>query len=81
MPKKRCDEKMELISVHLPKEVLNRIDELVRQGRYGSRAEFIRLACQLLLTIENLSYIKIYKEHDLKQICVQSEVGELCTGR
>ena len=33
-----------LVSVHLPREMLREIDELVRQGRYPSRAELIRVA-------------------------------------
>jgi Arc/MetJ-type ribon-helix-helix transcriptional regulator len=38
-----------IISIHLPKEVLKEIDELVRQGRYSSRAELIRVAVRDIL--------------------------------
>jgi Arc/MetJ-type ribon-helix-helix transcriptional regulator len=40
---------MVLLSVHLPKQLLEEIDELVRQGRYPSRAELIRAAVRDML--------------------------------
>jgi Arc/MetJ-type ribon-helix-helix transcriptional regulator len=47
--KKEKREKMELISFHLPKPLLDIIDNLVRQGVYPSRSEAIRDAIRLLL--------------------------------
>jgi Arc/MetJ-type ribon-helix-helix transcriptional regulator len=40
---------MVLISVHIPKPLLDIIDDLVRQGVYPSRSEAIRDAIRLLL--------------------------------
>jgi len=40
---------MVIITIHLPKEVLRDIDELVIKGRYPSRAELIRTAVQDML--------------------------------
>jgi len=42
-------EKMELISFHLPKPLLDMIDDLVRRGIYPNRSEAIRDAIRLLL--------------------------------
>jgi len=47
--KKEKREKMVLISVHIPKPLLDIIDDLVRQGVYPSRSEAIRDAIRLLL--------------------------------
>ncbi len=47
--KKQKREKMELISFHLPKPLLDIVDNLVRQGVYPSRSEAIRDAIRLLL--------------------------------
>jgi Arc/MetJ-type ribon-helix-helix transcriptional regulator len=50
VPKTKAPKRsMVIISIHLPKEVLREIDELVKRGRYPSRAEFIRTAVQDLL--------------------------------
>jgi Arc/MetJ-type ribon-helix-helix transcriptional regulator len=46
---KKKREKMVLISVHIPKLLLDIIDDLVRQGVYPSRSEAIRDAIRLLL--------------------------------
>jgi len=40
---------MVTITIHLPKEILNEIEELVRRGRYPSRAEVIRVAVRDML--------------------------------
>jgi len=40
---------MVLISIHLPKEIVKEIDELVNKGRYPSRSEVIRVAVRDML--------------------------------
>jgi antitoxin ParD1/3/4 len=57
MPKTKADDKMILISVHLPKQLLGELDEMVRQGKFPSRSEAIRVAVRDLL----------YKETEMKQ--------------
>ena len=57
MPKTKAKEKMVLISVHIPKQMLEELDEFVRQGRFPSRSEAIRIAIRDLL----------YRENGLKQ--------------
>ncbi|MCG2887558.1 MAG: ribbon-helix-helix domain-containing protein, partial [Vulcanisaeta sp.] len=46
-------EKMVLISVHIPKQMLEELDEFVRQGVFPSRSEAIRIAIRDLLYREN----------------------------
>ena len=53
MPRMVSKDKMILISVHLPKEMLHELDDLVRQGRFPSRSEAIRIAVRDLLVREN----------------------------
>ena len=53
MPKLISKDKMILISVHLPKEMLHELDELVRQGRFPSRSEAIRIAVRDLIFRES----------------------------
>jgi len=43
---------MKLITVYLPESYLEALDELVREGRYPSRAEAIRVAVRDLLNKE-----------------------------
>jgi Arc/MetJ-type ribon-helix-helix transcriptional regulator len=52
--------KMILISVHIPKQALEELDELVRQGVFPSRSEAIRIAIRDLL----------YKERSQKGVDV-----------
>ena len=62
MPKSKSNEKMVLISVHLPKAMLEEIDEMVSQGVFPSRSEAIRIALYNLIRQENrrkLPYILI----------------------
>jgi len=47
--KKQKREKMEPVTFHLPKPLLNLIDDLVRRGIYPNRSEAIRDAIRLLL--------------------------------
>ena len=50
MPKTKAPKgSMVTISIHLPKDVLREIDELVAKGRYPSRSELIRTAVQDML--------------------------------
>jgi len=53
MPKTKAKEKMVLISVHLPKQLLEELDEMVKQGRFPSRSEAIRVAVRELIYREN----------------------------
>jgi len=49
MPKKDPDSKMVLISVHIPKRILDTVDDLVRQGILPNRSEAIRMAIIMML--------------------------------
>jgi Arc/MetJ-type ribon-helix-helix transcriptional regulator len=60
MPRTKSKERMVLISVHLPKQMLEEIDELVKQGVFPSRSEAIRIAIRDLL----------YKERSRKSMNV-----------
>jgi len=60
MPKTKSKEKMALISVHIPKQMLEELDELVSQGMFPSRSEAIRIAIRDLL----------YKEQARKSVDV-----------
>ncbi len=53
MPRMVSKDKMIVISVHLPKEMLQELDELVRQGRFPSRSEAIRIAVRDLIYRES----------------------------
>ena len=53
MPKTKAKEKMVLISVHIPKQLLEELDEMVKQGRFPSRSEAIRVAVRELIYREN----------------------------
>ncbi|BDR90955.1 ribbon-helix-helix domain-containing protein [Vulcanisaeta souniana] len=53
MPKTKAKEKMVLISVHIPKQMLEELDEFVKQGVFPSRSEAIRIAIRDLLYREN----------------------------
>ncbi|MHA1114706.1 MAG: ribbon-helix-helix domain-containing protein [Candidatus Heimdallarchaeaceae archaeon] len=44
--------RIKLVTVHLPSEFLNSLDELVRQKRYPNRSEIIRVAIRDLLKEE-----------------------------
>jgi len=52
MPKTKAKEKMVLISVHVPKQMLEELDELVKKGVFPSRSEAIRIAIRDLLLRE-----------------------------
>ncbi len=48
-------EKMVLISVHIPKQMLDELDRLVQEGRFPNRSEAIRVAIRDLLLKERSS--------------------------
>jgi len=48
------------VSVHVPKQVVDEIDELVRQGRFASRSDFIRIAIEFYLA---------FLKNQLTQLC------------
>ena len=43
---------MDMITVHIPRESLHGLDELVRTKRYASRSEAVRVAIRDLLKTE-----------------------------
>jgi antitoxin ParD1/3/4 len=49
MPRSKSQDKMSLISVHVPKKMLEELDELVRRGIFPNRSEAIRAALRDLL--------------------------------
>jgi Arc/MetJ-type ribon-helix-helix transcriptional regulator len=49
VPRTKAKEKMVLISVHIPKQMIEEIHDLVMSGRYLSMSEFIRYAIRDLL--------------------------------
>jgi len=46
MPRKTKNGEMVLISLYIPRTTLEKIDELVKQGFFSSRSEFIREAVE-----------------------------------
>jgi Arc/MetJ-type ribon-helix-helix transcriptional regulator len=69
MPRTKSKERMVLISVHLPKQMLEEIDELTSQGVFPSRSEAIRIAIRDL----------IYKEREQKNM--NNVVSGIIVGR
>ncbi len=53
MPRTKAQEKMVLISVHIPKQMLEELDEFVKQGIFPSRSEAIRTAVWELVRRES----------------------------
>jgi Arc/MetJ-type ribon-helix-helix transcriptional regulator len=53
MPRTKAKEKMVLLSVHLPKQLLEELDRLVAEGVFPSRSEAIRTAVWELIRREN----------------------------
>jgi len=52
MPRPVSGRKMVLISVHLPAQMLQELDDLVKTGAYPSRSEAIRIAIRDLILRE-----------------------------
>jgi len=55
---------MVLISVHLPRPMLDELDELVRKGAFPSRSEAIRIAIRDLLLKERGSKTRTEVEEE-----------------
>ncbi len=55
MPRRKGTNTMELISVHIQKQALEEIDEMVKQGMFPSRSEAIRYAIRKLLAKEGVT--------------------------
>ncbi len=51
---------MRIITVHLPDDFIDGLDELVRMDRYPNRSEAIRYACRDLLKEELWSLGKVF---------------------
>jgi len=49
MPKSINNEKMEVVSIHIPKQMLEQLDQMVKLGIYPSRSEAIRAAVREFL--------------------------------
>ena len=52
MPRPVSGRKMMLISVHIPVQMLQELDDLVKTGAYPSRSEAIRIAIRDLILRE-----------------------------
>ncbi len=49
MPRPKTEDKMVMVSVHIPRKWLEELDELVAKGLFPSRSEAIRVAIRDLL--------------------------------
>ncbi|MGC9119025.1 MAG: ribbon-helix-helix domain-containing protein [Thermoproteus sp.] len=78
MPRNKGQEKMSLISVHVPKRMLEELDELVRRGIYPNRSEAIRAAIRELLYKESL---KPAARQTTAEEVEEGEEIEVLTGR
>ena len=79
MPRNKGQEKMSLISVHVPKRMLEELDELVRRGIYPNRSEAIRAAIRELLYKESLK--PVAKQPVVEEAEEEGEEIEVLTGR
>lgn len=70
---------MSLISVHVPKRMLEELDELVRRGIYPNRSEAIRAAIRELLYKESLK--PVAKQPVVEEAEEEGEEIEVLTGR
>ncbi|ABP50001.1 ribbon-helix-helix domain-containing protein [Pyrobaculum arsenaticum] len=61
MPRSKNQDKMSLISVHVPKKMLEELDELVRRGIFPNRSEAIRAA------LRDLLYKEVFKTKPPKE--------------
>ena len=57
-----------LISVHIPKQMLEELDELVREGRFPNRSEAIRAAIRDLLIRERMRKKEGEREKDMLDV-------------
>lgn len=75
MPRNKGQDKMSLISVHVPKRMLEELDELVRRGIYPNRSEAIRAAIRELLYKESLkAAVRPQKAEDEEEAAVEIPV-------
>lgn len=75
MPRNKGQDKMSLISVHVPKRMLEELDELVRRGIYPNRSEAIRAAIRELLYKESLTAsVRPQKAEDEEEAAVEIPV-------
>lgn len=49
VPKPKSKERFVLVSVHVPKQMVEELDGIVRQGYFPSRSEAIRIAVRDLI--------------------------------
>ena len=55
MPRPKTEDKLVMVSVHIPRKWLEELDDLVRRGVFPSRSEAIRVAIRKLLDQEGTS--------------------------
>ncbi|MEL9989954.1 MAG: ribbon-helix-helix domain-containing protein [Thermoproteus sp.] len=79
MPRNKGQEKMSLISVHVPKRMLEELDELVRRGIYPNRSEAIRAAIRELLYKESLK--PSARQIEAEEVEEEGEEIQVLTGR
>ncbi|MFP3303468.1 MAG: ribbon-helix-helix domain-containing protein [Caldivirga sp.] len=72
MPRSKSGVRMMLISVHIPRRMLEGLDELAKSGLFPSRSEAIRVAVRDLL---------IKEREKRKGSGVRREVGTMAGGR
>ncbi|MFN3804535.1 MAG: ribbon-helix-helix domain-containing protein [Pyrobaculum sp.] len=65
MPKNKSPDKMSLISVHVPRRMIEEIDELVRRGIFPSRSEAIRAALRDFLYKESFKTKPLIGEEEV----------------
>ncbi len=53
---------LQTVSVALPKKLVARIDEKVKEGGYASRAEFVRAVLRKLLIFESAEEVNLSPE-------------------
>lgn len=61
MPRSKSQDRMTLISVHVPKKMLEELDELVRRGIFPNRSEAIRAA------LRDLLYKEVFKTKAVRE--------------
>lgn len=67
MPRSRGQERMSLISVHVPRRMLEELDELVKRGIFPNRSEAIRAA------LRDLLYREVFKSKPAQEEAEESE--------
>lgn len=75
MPRSKSQDKMSLISVHVPKKMLEELDDLVRRGIFPNRSEAIRAA------LRDLLYKEVFKSKPPKEEKEEEVPVSLLKGR